>query len=170
MNNSALLNKTAFIATKQAELGLSDAEAMLLILIDSLALQNQCYPSPDEISTHNNKTAKENEELLSSLVIKGYLTVKTLNGAISYSMEPLFAKVFVENEQEIIKAHTGTIIINLISVFEDKVGRKLTEMEIQIIRGWEEDGVEPSLMNEIIKDLDCSINIPFGRIEAIIRA
>lgn len=135
MDDFALINKPLFLILNQKEIGLRDEQVVMLILIDALKQLGINYPSPKDLCDYNGKSEKENEEVLSDLIVADYISIDSSGNSVSFSLSPVFEKLKKIRDTKLINENAKRTPRNLTEVFERKILRELTSIESQIITG-----------------------------------
>ncbi|MBP2078299.1 DnaD domain-containing protein [Oceanobacillus polygoni] len=160
------------LLSKYKQLGLNEKEVMLVLqLLRYLQIRNE-FPTPYELSQHVTMDEQECANLLRKLVQKNLLSIEKKENenkqlSEAYSLDPLWEKLFIEEEIEIQEEQTiGTIFI----VFEQEFGRPLSPFEIETINTWiDEDEIAPALIKAGLRESVLMGKLNFKYIDRILR-
>ncbi len=126
------------------KLGIKDADAMLILQMESYHTQNIEFPTPSDFSSRMNLTENEISQVLQRLMQKGYLKIAQANDSKGvlferFSLLPLWAAL-VDSE---LQSRSSTLETaekedegQIFQVFEQEFGRLLSPMECETISMW----------------------------------
>ena len=135
---------------------LNITEEELIILIYLLNIDTKIIYNPKLISEELNQDKFKIMQVLNSLNEKNIISIKTekndLNKKEEYIyLDLLYNKLFniiIDKNEEEKEVDTKDIF----SLFESELGRTLSAMECEIIKGWLNDNIEEVLLKEALKE------------------
>ncbi|MDF7638916.1 DnaD domain protein [Lactobacillus sp. ESL0791] len=138
-----------------AQIGISDAELVLIIQLEAFNQRGEQFPTNDQISANTNFSANQVADLLQQLIEQKFLTIEQLTdnkGKIAdcYDLRPLYQKldqflqdhVLVNNQQGRKKKTSSADSLDndplnqLTRQFEIEFGRYLSPIEREEIAAW----------------------------------
>ncbi|HLT56025.1 MAG TPA: DnaD domain-containing protein [Bacillota bacterium] len=158
------------ILTDYSSLGLDEKEVMVILHLLRFLKQQNDFPTPKEIVQHMTIDEKECTMILRKLIQKGMLSIQQKENEAnqlseSYSLNPLFEKLFAEKE-EMAEDAEGTIFI----LFEQEFGRPLSPFEIEMVNTWlDEDKIIPALIKAALREAVLMGKLNFKYIDRILR-
>ncbi|AIF43597.1 DnaD domain-containing protein [Virgibacillus sp. SK37] len=164
------LNVPVQLLTSYVKLGLTETDMVLILQIHRFALENNNFPTPDELSAHLSIDEKECANILRKLIQKDLLLIEQLKNSKNqlteaYSLNPLWEKLFKEEEVEE-RHEDGTIFI----LFEQEFGRPLSPFEIETINTWlDQDELPASLIKAGLRESVLMGKLNFKYIDRILR-
>lgn len=126
-----------------ADIGLDEAECMLVLQIHAFKSEGNPFPTPEQLSERMSISSEKCISMLRSIVKKGALALEhhqdESNGVYSesYSLMPLWDKLlfyYFKNQQQPAKQDE-----NLFSLFEQEFGRPLSPIECEQMSMWKDD-------------------------------
>jgi len=135
--NESYIDKKLWILDQYETLNIQSDEAIVLLMIDFFEKQNK-EVSLDLLNKKTKLEKKEIDHILSSLMSKGYLTIKAEEGKIRYSIDGLFLQ---ERKQ--------VNLTNIFELFEDEFQRILSQNELRIINEWLMDYSEDEIVDAL---------------------
>lgn len=149
----------------RVQLGLTDAQFLLVVLLEQLAQAGNDFPSNQLLSQSSNLNASEIGSLIQSLIEQGNLEITQSQdqaGKIGnhYSLDPLYTKLdqLLAAEQAQITAKTviepvSSPVNDLVRQFEIEFGRLLTPIEREEIMAWlTEDHYDPEIISLALRE------------------
>ena len=128
------------------KLKLNEDELSVLLMIDHLLGQKNTLITPDLLSLKMSLSAKELDKIFVSLIERGYLLFDTGKN-IKVSLKPLKKKLYEVFEESLAKEHENKVseekskvLQNIYQVFEKKLLRPLSPLEISLIGEWVDHG------------------------------
>src|SRR5690625_2982646 len=152
-------------------LGLTEVEVMVLLHIHRFLQAGIEFPTPKEIAEYLTIQEQECMTLLRKLMQKDVLAIKELKNnenqlSEAYSLEPLWEKLFKQEDNVQQPNEEGTIFI----VFEQEFGRPLSPFEIETISVWlDEDEMKPALIKAALRESVLMGKLNFKYIDRILR-
>jgi len=159
------------LLTRYSSLGLNEEEVMVILQIHRFLQKGVEFPTPDELASYLTLNAKECSHILRKLIQKNFLAINHLKDdqnkiTESYSLNPLWTKLFSNNEVSTEENHEGTIFI----LFEQEFGRPLSPFEIETINAWlDEDNLSPALIKAALRESVLMGKLNFKYIDRILR-
>jgi len=143
------------------KLGLSEDEAMVVLMIDHLISQGNLFVSNDLLSLKMGYSPTELDGILNSLLKKGFLSYPSKSGKTVASIDQLkdaayalFAKNAESQRAALQSADRVNVLTSLYSFFEEKLGRTLSPLERDsisdfLIRKYTEDDIKNALLDNL---------------------
>ncbi len=130
-------------------------EEELIILIYLINMESKIIYNPDTLSKELNIDKFKCMQLLNNLCEKNIIAIKVeknKNGELEeyIYLDSLYQKLFnalIDNKEEQ-KIDSKDIF----SVFEQELGRTLSAMECEIMKGWLNDNISPEILTEALKE------------------
>lgn len=153
------------------EIGLNEEELAVLLQVYRFMHEGNNFPTPSELTYH--LTIKEEEciDILRQLMTKHVLTINESDNEYdklseSYSLNPLWEKLFNNNKKETTMDNDPSIFI----LFEQEFGRPLSPFEIETVNVWlDEDKIKPSLIKAGLRESVLMGKLNFRYIDRILR-
>ncbi|PWU68670.1 DnaD domain-containing protein [Gracilibacillus dipsosauri] len=120
------------------DLGLDEKQVMLLVQIYISQKNTIYFPTPEQLAQHVTMSMEECSGLLRQLIQQGFLKIEEEENddviKEIYSLEPLWNKLFVENDGKEDKEdkQVGEMFLR----FEREFGRPLSPFEIERVNQW----------------------------------
>ncbi|MBC2255288.1 DNA replication protein DnaD [Listeria ivanovii] len=158
-------------------IGLKEMEMMLLLQIQSFAVDAEFFPSMEMLTERTTLRLEETIKTMDSLLKKGMIAIEQGQDASQmiserYSLAPLWGKLVAlyENiESEDRQAKQMEKQTNLYSLFESEFGRPLSPMEAEMLSAWlDQDKTNPDLIKEALKEAVISQKLNFRYIDRIL--
>ncbi|MFB4169189.1 DnaD domain-containing protein [Virgibacillus sp. JSM 102003] len=152
-------------------LGLDEKEIMLILQILRFMQDNNDFPTPYDLASHLTFDEKECANILRKLIQKNFLSIEQLKNEQDqlsevYSLNPLWEKLFTEEEEKVSTQEDGTIFI----LFEQEFGRPLSPFEIEMINTWlDADELKPALIKAALRESVLMAKLNFKYIDRILR-
>ncbi|GIO22650.1 DnaD domain-containing protein [Oceanobacillus sp. J11TS1] len=161
------------LLTNYYELGLHETELILLLQLSRFADEGNHFPTPFELAQSGSFSEEQAASMLRKLVQKGFLSIEKNNIeqtpiSESYSLEPLFEKLYDSNAATITRDEDN--IGNIFILFEQEFGRPLSPFEIETINSWlDVDHIEPALIKAGLRESVLMSKLNFKYIDRILR-
>lgn len=166
------LHIPSILLSQYKKLGLNETEVMVILQIHRFLQEKNDFPTPAELSSYLTIQEKECSNILRRLIQNSFLKIEQINNENNqiseiYSLDPLWEKLFDENETENEEAENiGTIFI----LFEQEFGRPLSPFEIEIINSWlDDDQISPALIKAGLRESVLMGKLNFNYIDRILR-
>jgi len=165
------LHIPSVLLTKYKSLALDEKEVMIILQLLRYLEENNEFPTPFDLSQHVTMNEQECANLLRKLIQKNLLSIEQKENAShqlseAYSLDPLWQKLFSDEEVHEEEHNIGTIFI----VFEQEFGRPLSPFEIETINTWiDEDEIAPSLIKAGLREAVLMSKLNFKYIDRILR-
>ncbi|WP_067725508.1 DnaD domain-containing protein [Oceanobacillus damuensis] len=166
------LHIPTILLSKYKSLGLDEKEVMIILQLLRYLGDKNDFPTPYDLSECVTMDEQECANLLRKLMQKSILSIEQKENenhqlSEAYSLDPLWEKLFTEEEEEKVEEQTvGTIFI----LFEQEFGRPLSPFEIETINVWlDEDEIEPSLIKAGLRESVLMGKLNFKYIDRILR-
>ncbi len=119
---------------------ITEREAVALIKLHKMLMQNERIIKPDKFSKWLATTPKQTENILNSLIAKGYLTIGLDEDETGKQQETFNVDFFIhkvvhhlENKQQ---SDENNVLAQIIDYLEDMFQRPLTQFDIETVRAW----------------------------------
>lgn len=153
------------------DVGLSEAECMLVLHVHAFLSEGNSFPTPQELSERMTASSEKCASLLRTLVQKRLLALEQQkqNGVYSdsYSLAPLWEKLvsyYVESKQKRFKEGD-----DLFTLFEREFGRPLSPIECEQITMWlDQDEHSDTLIKAALKETVIAGILNFRYIDRIL--
>lgn len=152
-------------------LGLTETDVMVILQLFRFAHEKNDFPTPLELAECLTISDQECAHILRRLIQKGLLKIKqTKNdqGQLmeSYSLEPLWQKLFIQETPVADPEDVGTLFV----LFEQEFGRPLSPFEIETINAWlDQDKIAPELIKAGLRESVLMGKLNFKYIDRILR-
>ncbi len=124
------------------KLGVTDEEAIVILMIDHLLNQGNSFINADMLSLKMGKSPNEINSIMDSLLKKGLL-LYVMKGKMETSLAPLSEKCYslfgemIERQRSMtLGDETANSLSEIISFFEDKLSRTLSPLEKDSLSEW----------------------------------
>ena len=120
-------------------LGLNEEETMVIFMCDYCLNRGETVVTPEIISLKMSMEFTKIDQILSTLMNRGYITLEEVNGKLSTSLhgiQDLLIKTFLLGLRKQSNKPNKEASQNLFSLFENEFGRPLTYIEMETIRSW----------------------------------
>ncbi len=124
------------------KLGVTDEEAIVILMIDHLLNQGNAFINADMLSLKMGKSPNEINSIMDSLLKKGLL-LYVMKGKMETSLAPLSEKCYSLFGEMIERQRSMTLgdeaansLSEIISFFEDKLSRTLSPLEKDSLSEW----------------------------------
>ncbi len=160
---NALINAVSFeylLLDSYSKLSLSENELVTCLMIKHLSDQGNSFVNADMLALKMNLGTKEINEIMASLMKKGYLTYDhDEENKLTVSLAPLENKVKKEFAFSLAREQNNSLnkereeeMQKIVSVFEDKLARTLTPLEISTINDWLDNGYDQDMIRNALLD------------------
>jgi DNA replication protein len=151
------VNRRNWLLENMKELDCSLEEGYMLLLLDYCNEFNLAIDL-DKLSQYTNKEVKAVDVLLNQLMIKGYVSVKTLQGKIVFDL----SAVFDQHQRKPMDVPT-----DLFELFEEEFKRPLSEKEMTQLSIWSKKH-NPKLIVYALKEALIQDKVAFAYINRIL--
>ena len=130
-------------------------EEELIILIYLLNIDTKIVYNPKVIAEELNQDKYKIMQLLNNLNEKNIITIKTEKNELNKTEEYIYLDTIYTKLFNIIidkKEETNIDNTDIFSLFESELGRTLSAMECEIIKGWLNDNISEVLLKEALKE------------------
>lgn len=160
---NALINAVSFeylLLDSYSKLSLSENELVTCLMIKHLSDQGNSFVNADMLALKMNLGTKEINEIMASLMKKGYLTYDhDEENKLTVSLAPLENKVKKEFAFSLAREQNNSLnkereeeMQKIVSIFEDKLARTLTPLEISTINDWLDNGYDQDMIRNALLD------------------
>ncbi len=160
---NALINAVSFeylLLDSYSKLSLSEDELVTCLMIKHLSDQGNSFVNADMLALKMNLGTKEINEIMASLMKKGYLTYDhDEENKLTVSLAPLENKVKKEFAFSLAREQNNSLnkereeeMQKIVSIFEDKLARTLTPLEISTINDWLDNGYDQDMIRNALLD------------------
>lgn len=159
------------LITSFTSIGLNEIEVMVVLQIHHYLQKEIFFPTPSELAAHLTINEKECAHILRKLIQSNVLEIRQTQNeqnqiSESYSLNPLWEKLFSEKKSEKKDLHEGSLFI----LFEQEFGRPLSPFEIETINVWlDEDNISPALIKAGLRESVLMGKLNFKYIDRILR-
>ncbi|MGG2989834.1 DnaD domain-containing protein [Geobacillus stearothermophilus] len=158
------------------KLGLSEAELVLLLHMQSFFEQGITFPTPAELAERMTVPAAECMEMMRRLLRKGMVAIEEHTDergirSEKYTLEPLWEQLVHHLYAEAAKDECGgqQEEESLYTVFEQEFGRPLSPFECETLAMWiDQDGHEPAIIKAALREAVLSGKLNFRYIDRIL--
>lgn len=131
------------------------SEEELIVLIYLINIDTKITYNPDNLSKELNLDKFKCMQLLNNLCEKNIISLKVEKNNVGeleeyIYLDLLYQKLF--NTLIDIKEETKEVSKDIFSIFESELGRTLSAMECEIIKGWLNDNISPEILTEALKE------------------
>lgn len=160
-----------------AELGLKEAELIMLIQVHSFIDEGSPFPTPKQLAERMTYSADECADLLNGLLKRGFLSLKQYEderGLVNecYSLERLWerlAYLLIDEEEKEKQQSLANLEQSLYSIFEQEFSRPLSPMECEMLSMWLDDDQFPAeLVKAALRESVVSGKLNFRYIDRIL--
>ena len=134
---------------------LNITEEELIILIYLINIENKITYNPDVLSRELNLDKFKVMQLLNNLCEKNIITLKVEKNQIGSLEEYIYMDIFYQRLLNIIidtKEERREDSKDVFSIFESELGRPLSPIECEIIKGWLNDNISTEILIEALKE------------------
>ena len=154
------LNYLNILISQYKELGLTENELIVLLLIDLYDKENPSLITGELLQGKMNLPSKEIDDIIVSLLEKKFVSYEMKDSLMVTSPKPMKEKVlnyFVNNiinskseEEQTVKDDEFQEVLK---VLQDRLGRVLTPLEIDKVSSWFDDDINKDLIIKVIDSL-----------------
>ena len=154
------LNYLNILISQYKELGLTENELIVLLLIDLYDKENPSLITGELLQGKMNLPSKEIDDIIVSLLEKKFVSYEMKDSLMVTSPKPMKEKVlnyFVNNiinskseEEQKVKDDEFQEVLK---VLQDRLGRVLTPLEIDKVSSWFDDDIDKDLIIKVIDSL-----------------
>lgn len=154
------LNYLNILISQYKELGLTENELIVLLLIDLYDKENPSLITGELLQGKMNLSSKEIDDIIVSLLEKKFVSYEMKDSLMVTSPKPMKEKVlnyFVNNiinskseEEQKVKDDEFQEVLK---VLQDRLGRVLTPLEIDKVSSWFDDDIDKDLIIKVIDSL-----------------
>lgn len=154
------LNYLNILISQYKELGLTENELIVLLLIDLYDKENPSLITGELLQGKMNLPSKEIDDIIVSLLEKKFVSYEMKDSLMVTSPKPMKEKVlnyFVNNiinskseEEQKVKDDEFQEVLK---VLQDRLGRVLTPLEIDKVSSWFDDDINKDLIIKVIDSL-----------------
>lgn len=154
------LNYLNILISQYKELGLTENELIVLLLIDLYDKENPSLITGELLQGKMNLPSKEIDDIIVSLLEKKFVSYEMKDSLMVTSPKPMKEKVlnyFVNNiinskseEEQKVKDDEFQEVLK---VLQDRLGRVLTPLEIDKVSSWFDDDINKDLIIKVIASL-----------------
>lgn len=159
LKDSKCIDLSKLLVLRSKELGLTDNESYVLLIILMLSDMNIKTVTPPMLLKYSSLTPKRIDSVLSSLLEKGYIS----NVAGSIRLRRLADKLLKETKEE------EEIETNIVDIFEQNFARPLAPFEIEALRSFHEAGYDEEMVVRALKEAVKAQVLSINYIEGILR-
>ncbi|PKM87449.1 MAG: DNA replication protein DnaD [Firmicutes bacterium HGW-Firmicutes-10] len=120
------VNRRNWILQNFTEISVSPEEGMLLLMLDYM-IEQKMVVDIKTLATAINSDVTHVDQWLSTLISRGYLTVKTSSRKVEFDLDGLF---------ESVGKKSVTINSDVFDVVENEFGRPLSQKELTLLNQW----------------------------------
>lgn len=169
------LNIPSVLLFKYKTLGLNEKEVMIILQLLRFLTDKNDFPTPYDISRYVTMDEQECANILRKLTQKSLISIEQQENenhqlSEAYNLDPLWEKLFIEEEVEVEKQDGDQTIGTIFILFEQEFGRPLSPFEIEMINTWiDEDEIIPSLIKAGLRESVLMGKLNFKYIDRILR-
>jgi DNA replication protein len=162
MAKNALMSAVDFryvLLDSYKKMGINEDELAVILSIDHLLEQGNSLVTADNLAMKMTFKTDKIDQLMVSLVNKGFLVYDTSSGKMKTSLEPLKDKVYavfqknLERDQANLMSEERTERLSkLIAFYEDKLARSLSPLESQTMGEWLDSGYKDEEIQDALLD------------------
>lgn len=154
------------------DLGINEAELILILQVQYFIQQGVHFPTPDELSERMTVSVSECNMLLRRLIQKGFLEIMEFDQQDilyeQYSLSPLWEKLYTFLSAPV-SANAEKQDENLYPVFEKEFGRPLSPFESETLVIWmDQDHHDPLIIKAALREAVISGKLNFRYIDRIL--
>src|SRR5574344_197323 len=162
MAKNALMSAVDFryvLIDSYKKMGLSEDELAVVLSIDHLIEQGNSLVTADNLAMKMTFKTEKIDQLMVSLVKKGYLVYDTSSGKMKTSLEPLKEKIYAvfqkslqRDQANLMSEERNERLSKLIAFFEGKLNRTLSPLETQTMGEWLDSGYQDDEITNALLD------------------
>ena len=153
------LDYRTILVQNYKQLKLTENELVVLLLIDSLNKEKKSLISGDLLTIKMNLNSKEIDEIIVSLMNKGFLSYEQYEGILITSMSLCYSKIIdliqgricSDNDEKTL-ADQEDSISKVLKIIEEEMKRAPTPLELETIVNWFKDGINENLIISTINE------------------
>ena len=160
---TALMNAMGFeylLLDSYKQLGLNENEVMVSLMIHHLSEQGNTFVDSKMLNLKMSLSVKDIDEAMSSLLKKKYLIFeKNEQNGLSMSLSPLedkvrkeFAFALSQEQANSMNKEKENTYSRLLSLFEEKLARTLSPLEISTLKEWLDNGYSEDMIKNALLD------------------
>ncbi len=160
---NALINAVSFeylLLDSYSKLSLSENELVTCLMIKHLSDQGNAFVNADMLALKMNLGTREINDIMASLMKKGYLVYDhDEENKLTISLSPLENKVKKEFAFSLAREQNNSLnkereetMQKIVSLFEEKLARTLTPLEISTINDWLDNGYTADMIKNALLD------------------
>ena len=137
-----------FLVDNYKSFGLSEYDLCVLLSIDNILKKEKVLITADLLALKMNIAIKEIDSILVSLTNRGFIEYASDNNSLVTSIEPLYNKIIVEFQSELLRLAQGNKnkeaneeFNNVFALMQKEMGRTLSPLEIEKVREWISQGI-----------------------------
>lgn len=141
------------------KLKINEEEVITLLMINHLLLQGNSFIVPNQLALKMGFKTKKIDEILTSLLEKGFITYIQKDGDTLTSLKPLEDKLynqfkldFIDEENKNIISKSSLKTDNIFLKFEQLFARPLSPVEVSQIQEWISFGYSDETIIEALKE------------------
>lgn len=163
-----------FLSQYQA-LNLDEKEAIFVLQLHRFLMEGNTFPTPAEIAEFVSFSEQACSKVFRKLIQSQYLAIKEQKDesnilSEAYSLEPLWKKLYMEEEVMEEKEAVSSKDMNIFLLFEQEFGRPLSPFEIETMNSWiDDDEQEPALIKAALREAVLMGKLNFKYIDRILR-
>lgn len=157
MIDNKCINFSRLLLLRAKELGISDPEAHILMIILLLQDMQVKTITPMLITEYSTKTSKQLDDVLKRLIKKNLIINRKGNIKLNHLEELLLT-----NQKP------QMVEVNIVSIFEDELGRPLSPMELETIKEWKNENYSDENIIRALKEAVKANALNMRYIEAIL--
>lgn len=151
-----------FLVDTYKSLGLSENDLAVLLVTDNILKEGQVLVTCDLLALKMNIDVKELDNILVSLVNRGFLEYVNKANSMSLvtSIEPTYKKIMESIIRDVVTTthfedskKSQEEASNIYGLFEKEMGRTLTPIELQKIREWISQGVSEKMIIDSLREV-----------------
>ena len=142
-----------FLVDNYKSFGLSEYDLCVLFSIDNILKKEKVLITADLLALKKNIAIKEIDSLLVSLTNRGFIEYARDNNSLVTSIEPLYNKIIVEFQSELLRLAQGNKnkeaneeFNNVFALMQKEMGRTLSPLEIEKVREWISQGIKEEVI------------------------
>lgn len=152
--------------------GLDETDLVIIIQIHRFLQEGKDFPTLTEISQPLSIEEQDCALILRKLIQKNLLIIQSKVNenhqlSESYSLEPLWQRIFTPDQEESVKEEDN--IGSLFILFEQEFGRPLSPFEIEMVNSWlDADKCSPALIKAALRESVLMSKLNFKYIDRIL--
>ena len=154
------LNYLNILISQYKELGLTENELIVLLLIDLYDKENPSLITGELLQGKMNLPSKEIDDIIVSLLEKKFVSYEMKDSLMVTSPKPMKEKLINYFDNNIINSKSeeeqkvkDDEFQEVLKVLQDRLGRVLTPLEIDKVSSWFDDDINKDLIIKVIDSL-----------------